>query len=302
MTLTGSSADATGGAAVSQQQPEAPAVPSVTRWQVRGPLFVDAIQWTGENEPDIAAFVGDAGTFEVKVGGFAVVWNRATGECVNLAAGCWIVLGVTGIFFGCSADEFAATYEPAPEPLTASQCDRLRQTAAEHANAVEAVKRACNLAVKLGGAYPEVNETVAAAREALRVLSGEETDAGPGSAIVETLEALPVAAALDRESLREIVKATVADFTKQPGPALRDRITDAIWPLLEHAQYALSDNEGVRLWMLDCGELVAKHRARAEAAAAELTGLRSLLEGGPAGAAARRRALAIIGTEEDNRG
>lgn len=40
---------------------------------------------------------------------------------------------------------------------------------------------------------------------------------------------------------------------------------------LEHAKSALAgDNEGIRLWMLDCGELVAKHRARAdEAAAAE---------------------------------
>lgn len=113
-------------------------------------------------------------------------------------------------------------------------------------------------------------------------------------------EALPVAAALDREGLSEIVKAVVADFTRQPGPALRDRITDALWPLLEHAQAAAAgSHEGVRLWMLDCGELVAKHRARAEAATAELTGLRSMLEGGPAGAAARRRALAITGTGEE---
>ena len=36
---------------------------------------------------------------------------------------------------------------------------------------------------------------------------------------------------------------------------------------LEHAKAALArDNEGIRLWMLDCGELVAKHRARADAA------------------------------------
>jgi hypothetical protein len=40
---------------------------------------------------------------------------------------------------------------------------------------------------------------------------------------------------------------------------------------LEHARAALArDNEGIRLWMLDCGELVAKHRARADAAEAEL--------------------------------
>ena len=40
---------------------------------------------------------------------------------------------------------------------------------------------------------------------------------------------------------------------------------------LEHAKAALAgDNEGVRLWMLDCGELVARHRDRAETAEAKL--------------------------------
>lgn len=44
---------------------------------------------------------------------------------------------------------------------------------------------------------------------------------------------------------------------------------------LKHTMAALAeDNEGVRLWMLDCGELVAKHRARADAAEAELAELR----------------------------
>jgi hypothetical protein len=36
---------------------------------------------------------------------------------------------------------------------------------------------------------------------------------------------------------------------------------------LEHAKAAATGSrEGIRLWMLDCGELVAKHRARADAA------------------------------------
>ena len=44
---------------------------------------------------------------------------------------------------------------------------------------------------------------------------------------------------------------------------------------LEHAKAALAgDHEGIRLWMLDCGELVAKHRARAEAAEARLAAVR----------------------------
>jgi hypothetical protein len=81
---------------------------------------------------------------------------------------------------------------------------------------------------------------------------------------------LPLAAAFDREAVREIVKAEIADFARRPGLALRDRITNALWPLLEHAQSAAAGSgEGTRLWMLDCGELVAKHRERAEAAEAE---------------------------------
>ena len=40
---------------------------------------------------------------------------------------------------------------------------------------------------------------------------------------------------------------------------------------LEHAMSAAAgSHEGIRLWMQDCGELVAKHRARAEAAEAKL--------------------------------
>jgi len=69
---------------------------------------------------------------------------------------------------------------------------------------------------------------------------------------------------------------------------------------LEHAKAALADdNEGVRLWMLDCGELVAKHRARAVAAEAKLAEVRARCEG-------RRLVmagdiLAIIGAGEEDR-
>lgn len=87
------------------------------------------------------------------------------------------------------------------------------------------------------------------------------------------------------------------------GNALADALARArnAEARLEHAEAALTGgNEGIRLWMLDCGELVAKHRARAEAAEAKLAEVRSvLLEGGQDHATARRRALAIIGSEEE---
>lgn len=44
---------------------------------------------------------------------------------------------------------------------------------------------------------------------------------------------------------------------------------------MEHLKAALAgDNEGVRLWMLDCGSLVQKHRERAERAEAKLAAIR----------------------------
>lgn len=47
---------------------------------------------------------------------------------------------------------------------------------------------------------------------------------------------------------------------------------------LEHAKAALAgDNEGIRLWMLDCTQLADKHRTRAEAAEAERDELHAAL-------------------------
>lgn len=47
---------------------------------------------------------------------------------------------------------------------------------------------------------------------------------------------------------------------------------------IEHAKAALAgDNEGIRLWMLDCSNLVQKHRDRAVAAEVERDGLADVL-------------------------
>ena len=111
------------------------------------------------------------------------------------------------------------------------------------------------------------------------------------------------AAVPDRETLREAISAAIDDAWWSEGPKPSERVMGIVWPVLEHAQEAAAgSHEGVRLWMLDCGELAAKHRARAEAAEGKLASLRTvLLEGGQGAATARRRALAIIGTGEENR-
>jgi len=77
---------------------------------------------------------------------------------------------------------------------------------------------------------------------------------------------------------------------------------------LTHAMAALADdNEGVRLWMLDCGMLVAKHRARAEAAEARLATIASHCRGhlklpGSCCPHLAHEILAIISTERERDG
>ncbi len=130
------------------------------------------------------------------------------------------------------------------------------------------------------------------AREAERAQIGAEAAADPDpgtdpSEASPTADALaregsgavpvpPVAAAFDREALRERVWDSLARGW-QDDAHLSGLVADAIWPLLEHAQSALTDNEGVRLWMIDCGELVAKHRERAVAAEGKLAAIAALI-------------------------
>ena len=64
-----------------------------------------------------------------------------------------------------------ALADAAPEPMTAAECDRLRQMADEHGSAVTAVRLGLDLAAPLDAAERGI---IAAAREALKVLSGEE--------------------------------------------------------------------------------------------------------------------------------
>lgn len=76
-----------------------------------------------------------------------------------------------------------------------------------------------------------------------------------------------------------------------------DAVMVVAWPLMKHAQFAAAgSHEGVRLWMLDCGELVAKHRGRAETAEGKLTAITEACRSIPSPIA--DRILAITGSEE----
>jgi hypothetical protein len=99
--------------------------------------------------------------------------------------------------FGCELEA------PAPEPLIMA-ADEFAATR-KVAEALTAVGRGLELAAPFHDADRQI---IAAARQALRVLGGEETDAGPGEAIVETLEALPASAApLEREHVQDLIAA-----------------------------------------------------------------------------------------------
>jgi hypothetical protein len=59
-----------------------------------------------------------------------------------------------------------------------------------------------------------------------------------------------------------------------------DLSRDELAVRLEHAEQALTgSSEGCRLWFLDCAELTAKHRARADAAEARWQAVKDYLGG-----------------------
>ena len=198
--------------------------------------------------------------------------------------------------------EIQAHREPAPDPLimpdgefqaTRTVAEALRLAsgppATEHGEAVTAVRRGLDLAAPFAGDDPRI---IAAARTALRVLGGEETDAGPGEAIVETLEAVPAGAALDREHVQDLIASALDESV---GRCARCKVCDsqinavmhAIWPLLEGAGYwhkrwtaALerADEDGMQAISqhVRIGEL----ERRAEAAEAKLDAIGDEIEAG----------------------
>ena len=146
---------------------------------------ISAIQWTGANEAEVQAFTESA-YFEAvppedrdpDPDMTGQVYDKLHGTWVHVYDGQWIIRGIQGELYPCAADVFAATYEPAGEPLSDAQCDRLRQMADDHGNAVQAVRDALDFAATQArttspGSY-EGAQIIDAARGALKVLSGEE--------------------------------------------------------------------------------------------------------------------------------
>ena len=74
------------------------------------PVEVEAMQFTGENGAEIAAFVGDEPReIEYLPGAYAIVTLEGT---MVADPGDWIIKGIAGEFYPCKPDIFDATYEP----------------------------------------------------------------------------------------------------------------------------------------------------------------------------------------------
>ena len=74
----------------------------------------------------------------------------------------------------------------------------------------------------------------------------------------------------------EMAEAAAAPERERAERAEAER--DQVAIQLQHAKAAAAgSHEGIRLWMLDCGELVAKHRARAEAAESTAAEIREVI-------------------------
>jgi hypothetical protein len=76
---------------------------------------------------------------------------------------------------------------------------------------------------------------------------------------------------IDRGESWEEIHPAQRELFMRIGEAVSDEIAGEIAVRLEHAEAALAgDNEGIRLWMLDCASLVQKHREHAVEASARL--------------------------------
>lgn len=73
--------------------------------------MIEAIQWTGDNLPDIRDFVGEDVTDDMR---FGLTIQTLEGP-MSAQEGDYIIKGVKGEFYPCKPDIFEATYESEPD-------------------------------------------------------------------------------------------------------------------------------------------------------------------------------------------
>jgi len=74
------------------------------------PVVIEAVQWTGENLPEITNFVHSGlGRIKLEVGKIYIVTLEGNMLC---GEGDFVIKGVKGEFYPCKPDIFEQTYEP----------------------------------------------------------------------------------------------------------------------------------------------------------------------------------------------
>lgn len=85
------------------------------------PVEIEAIQWTGHNWDEIAAFLASTG--EKGLGRWGPgypeperlrIYNTPERQWINCPYGHFVIRGVQNEFYPCAPDIFEAIYEPAP--------------------------------------------------------------------------------------------------------------------------------------------------------------------------------------------
>lgn len=74
------------------------------------PVVIEAIQWTGENEVEIADFMEDV-TIRFKYPEKILTIPTLEGDH-QARVGDWIIRGIRGEYYPCKPDIFKKTYEP----------------------------------------------------------------------------------------------------------------------------------------------------------------------------------------------
>jgi hypothetical protein len=73
------------------------------------PVEIEAIQFTGRNDEEVLAFVGE-NAFDPNSDRPTIVIRTLEGD-MTAEVGDWVIRGVQGEFYPCKPDIFAATYE-----------------------------------------------------------------------------------------------------------------------------------------------------------------------------------------------
>ena len=78
------------------------------------PVVIEAIQWTGDNERDIAVFCPVVIAIHVADGSVGYLQIGTLEGAMTANVGDWVIRGVKGEFYPCKPDIFEATYEVVP--------------------------------------------------------------------------------------------------------------------------------------------------------------------------------------------